>query len=187
VSKRPEIALASPADGGAHDHPPGLDEVHGKRREYALRCLQGLGADLDLAEDLAQDLILRFLKRGYGDRDLEPGRERALLARMAYHAFVDHLRRNRLRRTGMLPEAGVASSPETDLEEGVERVRDLLSRIRLAGDARELLELRFGDGLTLVEIANRRACHVNTVRKQLDEVLGRLRRAAARSGEGLSA
>lgn len=153
------------------------------RRDFALRCLISLGADPDLAEDLAQDLMLRFLRQGYAERGLDTGKERALLARMAYHGFVDALRRGAHRYTATLVEDALPTEGPSGLRERVELVRDLVARAGFCGDDTELLEWRFGEGLTLSEIAERRACHVNTVRKQLNAVLDRMRRLAGPSVE----
>ncbi|MEZ6195669.1 MAG: sigma-70 family RNA polymerase sigma factor [Planctomycetota bacterium] len=149
-----------------------------RRHAFALRLLLALGARRDDAEDLAQDVMLRFLERGYQDRGLDESREKALLARMTYNAFVDRLRRFARRPTeALVGDPAEAGGRDRRLERAA-FVRDLVAAAGLGADAVELLELRFGRDLTLEEIASHRDCHLNTVRNHLREILGRLRALA---------
>ncbi len=109
---------------------------------------------------------------------------------VARHALADEARRRAVRAEGPAPEVeGAAALAST--APGAERL--LLERERLEGlarlldglpaEVRELLELRFGDGLRHAEIAALTGASEAAVRQRLSRALRALRAAARAAGE----
>jgi RNA polymerase sigma-70 factor (ECF subfamily) len=69
------------------------------------------------------------------------------------------------------------TSPSADLaaQEGARRVREALARIAEPTD-REIIRLRFFEGLSLRQIAGRLGCNHETLRQRYHAVLRRLER-----------
>lgn len=95
------------------------------------------------AADLAQETFLRFVRaRGYRER----GKPIAYLMRIARSVCVDACRERRLKTASLEFEvaAGERDGREADLDLALER---------LPGELREIVELRFGLGLGVSEVA----------------------------------
>lgn len=135
------------------------------------------------AEDLVGQVFFRLLESL--DRvDPRRGSVLAYALSMARNALVDHARG----RAGMVPEEAAAALPDLVVgplerlmeEESVERVRSELAR--LPAETRELLMLRFGDGLRFAEVAQVLGLSEAAVRQRTSRAVRELR---ARWDEGL--
>lgn len=128
------------------------------------------------AEDLVGQVFFRLLESI--DR-IEPGRGSVLSYTlfMARNALVDNARS----RAGMVPEEAAAAVPDTGMgplerlmgEEDVGRVRAELAR--LPAETRELLMLRFGDGLRFAEVAQVLGLSEAAVRQRTSRAVRELR------------
>lgn len=135
------------------------------------------------AEDLVGQVFFRLLESL--DR-VEPRRGSVLAyaLSMARNALVDNARG----RVGMVPEEAAAALPDLGVgplerlmeEENVERVRSELAR--LPAETREMLMLRFGDGLRFAEVAQVLGLSEAAVRQRTSRAVRELR---ARWDEGL--
>ncbi|MEE9392761.1 MAG: hypothetical protein V3W41_09675 [Planctomycetota bacterium] len=164
--------LATRSDNLGTEAPGGGQFV--EHRQFSMRLLQSLGANFDDAEDVAQDVLLKFFSRGYTELGLEPGREKALLAKMTYSTFIDRVRRRKLRAA--LPLTDLAGTSDAAQIARITWVHELTALAGLTRVEIELLEDRFYRGLTLDAIASLRACHVNTIRRRLESVLDQITR-----------
>lgn len=128
------------------------------------------------AEDLVGQVFFRLLESL--DR-IEPRRGSVLsyTLSMARNALVDNARS----RAGMVPEEAAAAVPDTGMgplerlvgEEDAERVR--LELARLPAETRELLMLRFGDGLRFAEVAQVMGLSEAAVRQRTSRAVRELR------------
>lgn len=159
-----------------NEHLP--DDIERRRRDFLVRLMAALGARADDIEDVAHDAWWRFHAQGYGDRPLAPKAEAALLARTGWCTYLDFLRRRRYRKTADLTdescarESGPGRDPTADLE-------SLVLSAGLNDLELRLLNRRFGEGVSIPELARAERVHTNTVRRQLERLIRRLRAAAA--------
>ncbi len=128
------------------------------------------------AEDLVGQVFLRLLESL--DRiDPRKGGVFTYTLSMARNALVDEARR----RVGLVPEEAAAAIPDAGTgplerlmgEENTERVR--LELARLPAETRELLMLRFGDGLRFAEIAQVMGLNEAAVRQRTSRAVRELR------------
>lgn len=118
-------------------------------RGELLRYVHRLTGDSDLAEDIAQEALLRLLKA----TPEVPANRRAWLFRVATNLVRDAVRHDGVReRSASLLSHGAAPSPDQDVEraERVEHVRGVLAQLKPRD--RELLLLR-ESGFSHAEIA----------------------------------
>ncbi len=148
------------------------------KREFLARLFRRLGCPEAEGEDLVQDVLLKYLQKGYAHRHLGDGPARALLARIAYTTLID--RRRRTARFGHRSLEGVPEVEASSDRDVIRWVRELLRKARLAANELQLVKSRFVEGKSLTEIAAAEHCHVNTVRRRLGLLLDRLRREATR-------
>lgn len=136
------------------------------------------------AEDLLVEVFLAALKRP-GFAHLAAEHQLAWLRRVAHNKIIDRLRKTTRLTLTSLDEALEQESSELTPEEYSVRQESYayLHRClaRLAPEQQELLRLRYGEGLRLVEIATRLHKPDGTVRKQLLRTLNRLRELYAQS------
>lgn len=145
-----------------------------------MRLAASLGASFDDAEDVAQESLLRFLGRNYAVTAIDERREAALLARIGYSVYLDLLRRKKYRRTEMfVDDRPDGRSHESSDVETARDVATLTARAGLETDDIALLNRRYGDELSIPEIAAELGLHPNTIRRRIDRLLYRLRLAAA--------
>jgi RNA polymerase sigma-70 factor (ECF subfamily) len=105
-----------------------------------LRYVHRLTGDPDMAEDIVQEAMLRYLRT---DMDQPMAHARAWLYRVATNLVRDHARRRDMMRRRPIPiDADDPRTPEQDMErtETVAQVRAALER--LSARDRELLMLR---------------------------------------------
>jgi RNA polymerase sigma-70 factor (ECF subfamily) len=139
------------------------------------------------AEDLTGRVFVAFVER-LGDYDRARGSVRGWLLTFARNAVIDHLRRTRPAAPpdllDLLPSDG--DSPEGGLLLR-ERLGQLAALVReLPPDTRELLALRFADGLRHREIAGvlglQEAAVKQRVSRALRDLRARLRPAPSKKG-----
>lgn len=129
-------------------------------------------------EDLLVEVFLAALnKPGFSDLAVE--HQRAWLRRVAHNKMIDRLRKMTSLTLTSLDEALEYESSELSPEEQSIR-RESYAHLyrclaRLGPEQQELIRLRYGEGLRLVEIAARLRKPDGTVRKQLMRALSRLR------------
>lgn len=129
------------------------------------------------AEDLTSQVFHRLLTR-LGDFDQRKGTPRMFVLAMARNLVIDHLRAARQEApiddlAGVL--ADEAGTPLDALERDEERwaVREALSG--LGQEAREVLVLRYGDGLKHQEIAELLGVRVDAVKQRASRALRELK------------
>ena len=167
--------IPAPSSGAAPD-------VHAARRLFALRLLGRLGVPAQDADDICQESLLRFYRKGYDRLDLDEGAEKALLARVGYSTWLDCLRRRRSH--AIVDGVDFGTLAGEDHHQAIRhRLRDLVARAGLTAREIELLERRFGAGQPATRIAAKWGKHPNTIRRQLASVLDRVRHAARRDGD----
>ncbi len=130
------------------------------------------------AEDVLVEVFLAALKRP-GFTELAAEHQLAWLRRVAHNKMIDRLRRLDRLTLVSLDEALERESGEPTPEQYSMRQESyaLLYQLvaRLSPDQQELIQLRYGEGLRIVEIAARLRKSDTTVRKQLQRTLNRLR------------
>jgi RNA polymerase sigma-70 factor (ECF subfamily) len=130
------------------------------------------------AEDVLVEVFLAALNKT-GFETLNSDHQQAWLKRVAHNKLVDRLRKTtRLQVTSLdeaLEQESRDLSPE-DLSVQRESYAHLYRCLaRLSPEQQELIQLRYGEGLRLVEIADLLHRPDGTVRKQLLRALDRLR------------
>lgn len=101
-------------DGGLRERYERMVQAHYR---FVFRFLYWLGAPPGLAEDLTQETFLRAWQ-GLPRQRERPDSERAWLAAIARHVFLDHARKKRL-ETLPLDAAVLVAQPGASLEERV--------------------------------------------------------------------
>ena len=117
-----------------------LRELYAAHHRDLLRWVHRLTGDADLAEDVAQEALIRLVETGGGER---PRSARAWLFRVAMNLVRDHARRqDTVRRLTPPLEMVSLDTPERALEraETIRQVRAALDR--LPPRDRELLMMR---------------------------------------------
>jgi RNA polymerase sigma-70 factor (ECF subfamily) len=147
-----------------------LIELHQPRLRYFLASMAG---DDSAADDLLQEVWFEVY-RGVA-RLADPGAFPAWLYRLARRRALRELRKKRQPRCS-LDGIDVAEEEEDDdfSAEDAERVHAALGR--LAPEHREVLLLRFFEGMAYEEIACVTGCHLGTVRSRLHYAKRALRR-----------
>ena len=165
--------------------PAELSRLRSGIRIMALHDLR----DPDLADEVAQDTMVRLVQALREGRLQDPAHLGAFTRAIARHVIVDMLRaRQRLAATATTEEP---ASDEDSLgalvsAEQAARVRSALEQLS-AGD-REILRLSFFEGLTPQELAERTGEPSPRVRKRKERALERLRKAFLEgSGHGMAA
>ncbi len=132
--------------------------------EPALRAYtRSLAQDDDLADDLVQDAFIKAMGNLHVLRLLNPYQRRAWLYKVVKNAFIDEQRR-RTRRQALLAQMALDSEADYTLAAVVAQVR--LSG-RIPEHYRSLLEKRYLQGMTSLEIAQEMAIPDATVRSRL--------------------
>lgn len=138
------------------------------------------------AEDLVSKIFHKLLER-LPEIDQARGSVRMFVLAMARNAVIDHARTTR----GHVPiddaTAVLADEAGTPLdallrEEDLRDLRNVL--LELPDDTREMLALRYGDGLRHVEIAEMYGLNVATVKQRFSRALRALRERLEGGGRG---
>ncbi len=134
------------------------------------------------AEDLLQFIFLKLHQSRYSYDSKVPFLPWVFT--ISHHAVIDHYRRNR-----MIPEAQekiVALLDKTAAFSKNESSSPAWNEIldNLPKDQRELIELRFNEGLTFEEIAGRLGINEASARKRASRTVSRLRSLFFEKGKG---
>ncbi|MGE0438915.1 MAG: RNA polymerase sigma factor [Gemmatimonadales bacterium] len=156
-----------------------LESLVVEHRRTALRIATAILGDADLAEDVAQDVMLRMTAALPGF--IEGGDLDGWVYRVTVNRSRDHLR-GRRRRAGDIPadsavgHPALASDPRPDAEVDVERARAAMDEAltRLPADQREMIRLRYQVGLAYAEIARVTDTSPGTVASRIFRALKRL-------------
>ena len=139
-------------------------------------------ADTDRALDVLQDVWLTLFRRLPGLR--APEAFRVWLYQIAHDKVVDLVRRDRREQKAhaALREAYLpAENGEAEHENLVDQAEFVHHALQaLSGEHREVLLLRFLEGLSLEEIAATLRCHLGTVKSRLHYARQALRREVER-------
>lgn len=173
------------------------DAYHDLVRRYerpVLTVIRRMVGDPQLAEDLAQEA---FVKAFRNLRRYDPQRKfSSWLFKIAHNTTIDHLRRKRLdtvpleattadgTETWEVLEAPEDEGPERRFEQLETREAIALALDRMSPRYREILVLRFQQGLAYQEIADVTGLEMGTVKVQLHRARKRL--AAELGGLGLA-
>lgn len=126
--------------------------------------------DEHVAEDVAQEAFLRAYRSLDGLR--EPGRVKTWLYALTRNAAIDWLRANRRKASSLdsIEEADMEAptAPEPAGGDRLEKLKKVLESMR--ADYRELILLRYFDGLSYQEIAETLGMTVGAVGEKLSRV-----------------
>jgi RNA polymerase sigma-70 factor (ECF subfamily) len=171
--------------------PEALTAVLSRYQQRLYRFLIRLVQDPALADDLFQQTWLRVMQKigGYDAR----ARFDTWLFSVAHNLAVDHLRQRRSRsldepdESGMVGADRLTSSGLDPFEEFVESERAAIlaeAMNELPAIHREVLSLRFEEGMKLEQIAEVAAVPLSTVKSRLHRALDSLRDAVERRLRG---
>jgi RNA polymerase sigma-70 factor (ECF subfamily) len=150
---------------------------YGPRLRYYLRKLLG---EIDSAEDALQDVWLDVFKSVA--RLAEPAAFSTWIYRIARDRAYRHLRRRRRHRPIEDVEPVSSARDEEEFsQEDAERIHASLDQ--LAPEHREVLVLRFLEGMSYDQIAQVVDCRLGTVKSRIHYAKGALRRILQRSNE----
>lgn len=155
--------------------PDALAEVHRTYGGMVLGYLRGALRDVATAEDVHQEVFLEVWRRGSG---YDPDRSSlgTWIMLIARSRAIDHLRR-RIPEP-LDPHAPGAAEPEDPAaspELLVERWAMAVHLARLPADEARILRMRFDEGLSQTEIAERTGIPLGTVKTYMVRGLRRLR------------
>jgi RNA polymerase sigma-70 factor (ECF subfamily) len=167
-----------------------LEELYDRYRTMAYSIAYRITTDTALAEDVLQDAFLGAWRNAA--RYVEGrGSVKTWLLSIVHHRAIDAVRRRR--PTTELPEREDAPPPALTLPDVWAEVAGNLDRdavraalATLSDVQREAIELAYFGGLTQVEIADRTATPLGTVKSRMRLGLLALRRELTGIGEGTS-
>jgi len=167
-----------------------LEELYDRYRTIAYSIAYRITTDAALAEDVLQDAFLGAWRNAA--RYVEGrGSVKTWLLSIVHHRAIDAVRRRR--PTTELPEREDAPPPALTLPDVWAEVAGNLDRdavraalATLSDVQREAIELAYFSGLTQVEIADRTATPLGTVKSRMRLGLLALRRELTGIGEGTS-
>ena len=143
--------------------------------ETIRRYLYYRSGDKDLSTDLAQDTFMRIWEK---ELQLLPGKDAALLYKIAGDLFVSHTRREKLRMEGpdRIHFEQTGRTPEEELQflELQEKYEKAL--MKLPENQRIVFLMSRMEELTYPEIAARLSLSVKAVEKRMTGALSRLRK-----------
>jgi RNA polymerase sigma factor (sigma-70 family) len=147
--------------------------------------------DSDLAEDIAQETLLRTLAAIAAGRLGDPALLGPFVRGIALHVIVDTQRRlNRMTRLELDPDASAACSPDPDALEVIiteEEAGEVQASLgELSAEDRELLRLLYVEHLSPHELASRLGEPAARIRKRKERAVKRLRGIFARQYPHLS-
>jgi len=138
------------------------------------RYLRLLGCEAALADDLTQETFLSLVERPPGA--LPEEKTGGYLRRVAKHLFIDEMRRRKRRATSLLDEADLAWNEVSGDDEGESWRRALRQCLEgVQGRVREVLVLRYQDGVSLSHLATRLGMKGNGIKSLLQRVKTKLR------------
>ena len=167
--------------------PDALTAMLSRYQQRLYRFLTRLVQDSAAAEDLFQQTWLRVIQK-VGSYDAR-ARFDTWLFSVAHNLAIDHLRRQRSRsldepdESGKLPSDRLPSSGADPLEELLESERAAIlgeAIHELPAIQREVISLRFEEGMKLEQIAEVVAVPLSTVKSRLHRALESLREAVER-------
>jgi len=131
-----------------------LSEIYNRHSTELFRYAVRLLGDAQLAEDCVAETFSRFLQalhRGQGPQQ----QPRAYLYRVAHNWIVDHYRRRTPDPVPLDPELPAASDsePSVIVKDRLEREHVRLALLELTSDQRQVLVLRYLQGLSNEEVA----------------------------------
>ena len=130
----------------------------------------------DEAEDAAQEVFLRFV--GASGRYRDDGRSLAYLLTIARNVCADSRRRGAMRADELPSDEVLADpSPGPSAADGLSAARRAVRA--LPDDTREIVELKFDQGLTAVEIARVTGLSRFAVARRIGSALSDIREALA--------
>lgn len=140
------------------------------RRYLYYRC-----GDTAVATDLAQDVFMVIWEK---QMDLQPGKDKALLYKIAGDLYVSYTRRERLKRDAptRIQFQGESESPEEEMQyqELHDKYEEAL--MRLPENQRITFLMNRTEDLSYQEIATRLSISVKAVEKRMSAALARLRK-----------
>lgn len=155
------------------------DQLACLRAGLRLMALQRL-ADVEAAEEVAQESLARLLAAVREGRLEHPAKLGAFARAIAYHVIVDTIRaRSRHQPIATVDHRLAAAGPDplSLLLSGEEKARVRAALVTLSSADRELLRLCFFDGLAPADLAGRLNQPADRIRKRKQRALERLRRA----------
>ncbi len=120
------------------------------------------------AEDIVQQTIVQMGKRATLDAIRSASAPNAYLFKLVRNAAIDTVRRNS--RLTPLEERAVSTVEQSDAAVDVRAAMEML-----APEERELLVLRFWEGMSLAQIATTKGLPYSTVAKRFFRLMSRLR------------
>ena len=156
------------------------DELIGIYYPEILRYCLWHAPDRAFAEDAAQETFLKALR--YFDRYTHRGKFRAFLYQIAANTCIDMRRKIRTAETS-LEEMQVDPAKEETGYEDVQSDLALRQMVKsLPPDQQEIVLLRFGQDLTMREIAEAVNIPLRTVQTRLRSALKKLKKEVERGG-----
>jgi RNA polymerase sigma-70 factor (ECF subfamily) len=153
-----------------------LGRIYEKYRHYLLKLATALLYDVNAAEDVVQDVFVRFAQSG-GRLGLR-GSLKGYLRTSVIHGVRNRIRDSRTHGYVGLDEGGIDSkSPASDcwviLNEESARVNDAL--VRLPFEQREIVVLHLCGGMTFRDIAELQAESIKTIQSRYRYGMEKLR------------
>ena len=161
------LRAANAGDEGA------LEELYIRYREWVVASAYRITRDRDDALDVLQDAFLYFFKKF-------PGFELRAKMKTFLYPVVRNLALERRRKRGRAkPLEGLTAEPEAREEPAPAVNGSTLAEAvaRLPEGEREVVALRFSDGMTLAEVAGALEIPLGTVKSRLHSALSHLRKS----------
>jgi RNA polymerase sigma-70 factor, ECF subfamily len=169
---------AALAEGLRHRDPTALDAVYSEYGRTVFAYLLRTIRDHAAAEDVHQQVFIDIWQRG---PTYEPGRGRlfAWIMTIARSRAIDQLRKRIPEPRDPAVAAETARPQADETERAIERWRVAHMLRRIPPDEATMLRLRFYEGLSQREIAERTGVPLGTVKMRMVQALERLRTLVA--------
>jgi len=145
------------------------------QRTMLYRYLRRQGATPDVAEDCLQEALVRAYRSLDRLRDWD--RARGWLLGIARHTFLDHTRRASVRSRPVESTTEETPTPDDQLDRAEQARRLRLAIAELGPPRSEVIDLHYGSGLTVEEIAGALDLPPGTVKTHLHRARAALRRS----------
>ena len=158
-------------------------------RPSAVRFARGIVRDASLAEDVVQDAARALFESCEQDRlrVLSPEHARNYFYRTVHNLAVDAVRRASRAPEAAAPDPAQHAAKDAGPLDAIlaqesslaaaRAERELFGAIEtLPGSAREVLRLRYGEGLAFREIAERTGQPISTLHSRVEAALAKIRR-----------
>ncbi len=186
LNSLPDDCLVAEYAAGCNE---AFDTLLKRHQSRIFSYIYSIVKDSDIADDIFQDTFVKAIMTIRQGRYAETGRFSSWLARIAHNLIIDHYRQEKSENTVSADNPDVDILNRRELCEGTVEDRIVSSQIlmdvrrlikALPESQREVLEMRYYQGMSFKEIADATNVSINTALGRMRYALMNMRRIAGR-------